>query len=110
MVRLDNCHRCRAEPFEATIYSLVTTGTALDTFRANFQAGLTIELEDTASTSKEKPEKAKTEQSSLELPLDFSRDDLKNVNLDSLPRSFFGRAFAPRWSVVTTPQKFALFL
>ena len=42
MVRLDNCHRCRTEPFEATIYSLEATGKALEIFKANFQAGLEV--------------------------------------------------------------------
>ena len=44
MVRLNNCHRCRAEPFEASIYSLEVSGKALEIFKANFQAGLEVRL------------------------------------------------------------------
>ena len=75
MVRVENCHRCRPEPFEATIYSLEATGKALEIFKANFEAELTIEP-DKAMTqqSQEKPES-----SSLELRLNFSREDAVKV-------------------------------
>ena len=75
MVRLDNCHRCRAESFEATIYSLEAAGKALEIFKVNFEAELTIEP-DKAMThqSQEKPES-----SSLELRLNFSREDAVKV-------------------------------
>ena len=75
MVCLDNCHRCRAEPFEATIYSFEAPGKALEIFKANFEAELTIEPDETAAQqSKEKPEI-----SSLELRLNFSREDAVKV-------------------------------
>ena len=75
VVRLDNCHTCRAEPFEATIYSLEATDKTLERFKANFEADLTIELDETAAQkSHEKPES-----SSLELRLDFSREDTVKV-------------------------------
>ena len=75
MVRLDNCHRCRAEPFEATIYSLEATDKALELFKGNFQAALTIEVEETSTQqSQEKQER-------MELPLNFSRTDAFKVRL-----------------------------
>ena len=49
MVRLDNCHRCRAEPFEATVYSLEATDKTLEIFKTNFEAELTIEADETAA-------------------------------------------------------------
>ena len=79
MVRLDNCHRCRAEPFEATIFSLEATDKTLERFKANFDAELTIELDETtAQQSQEKPES-----SSLELRLNFSREDAVKVEKSS---------------------------
>ena len=79
MVRLDNCHRCRAEPFEATIYSLEATDKATETFKANFEAELTMVPEETAAKqSQEKPET-----SSLELRLNFSREDAVKVEKSS---------------------------
>ena len=75
VVRLDNCHRCRAEPFEASIYSLEATDKSLEIFKANFEAELTIEPDETvAQQSQEKPET-----SSLELRLNFSREDAVKV-------------------------------
>ena len=75
MVRLDNCHRCRAEPFEATIYSLEATGKVLEIFKANFEAELTIEPDETAAQQSQE----KHESSSLELRLNFSREDAVKV-------------------------------
>ena len=77
VVRLDNCHRCRAEPFEATIYSLEATDKALERFKGNFQTELTIEVEETsAQQSQEKQER-------LELPLNFSKEDAVKVGLSA---------------------------
>ena len=86
-MRLDNCHRCRAEPFEATIYSLEATNKALEKFKANFQAELTIEPDEASAQQSKK----KTESSSLELPLNFSREDAVKVVLSTskLKLSFF---------------------
>ena len=75
MVRLDNCHRCRAEPFEATIYSLEATDKSLEIFKANFQAKLTIEPDETAAQQSQE----KLKSSSLELRLNFSREDAVKV-------------------------------
>ena len=76
MVRLDNCHRCRAEPFEATIYSLEAADKALEIFKANFEAELAIEIDDSAAQQS-------LECSSLELHLNFSRDDAVKVEQSS---------------------------
>ena len=79
MVRLDNCHRCRAEPFEATIYNLEAIDKVVEIFKANFEAELTIEPDETtAQQSQEKPES-----SSLELRLNFSREDAVKVEKSS---------------------------
>ena len=79
MVSLDNCHRCRADPFEATIYCLEATSRELEIFRAIFEVELTIEPEKTvAQQSEEKPET-----SSLELPLNFSREYAVKVEKSS---------------------------
>ena len=79
MVRLDNCHRCRGEPFEATIFSLEATDKTLERFKANFDAELTKELDETtAQQSQEKPET-----SFLQLPLNFSREDAVKVEKSS---------------------------
>ena len=79
VVRLDNCHRCRAEPFEATIYSLEATDRELEIFKANFEAELTIEPDETAAQQSQ----VKPETSSLELRLNFSREVAVKVEMSS---------------------------
>ena len=85
MVSLKECHRCRAEPFEATIYSLEAAGKALEIFKANFQAELTIEVEESAAEESQETKRA----SYLELPLNFSREDAVKVEHSSLAKSPF---------------------
>ena len=75
MVRLDNCHRCRSDPFEATIYSLESTDKELERFKANFETELTIEPDETAAQQSQ----LTLECSSLELRLNFSREDAVKV-------------------------------
>lgn len=84
VVRLDNCHRCRAEPSEATIYSLRGTGSELERFEANFRADLTLEVED-PSRVEHNAEAAKTptrvQSSKLEMTLGFTQKDLDRVRV-----------------------------
>ena len=74
VINLEYGHRCRADPVEAAVYSLQAAGEEVDRFRANATADVTVELEETAE-QKEK----KQECSSLELPVDFSREDVAKV-------------------------------
>ena len=75
MIGDENLHRCREPPCEAAVYNLKTEGERLDKFRANSRAELTVEVEDSSDPQQEK----KTEHSSLELPVDFSQDDVSQV-------------------------------
>ena len=81
VINLEYGHRCRAEPVEAAVYSLEATGVYIHKFRANASAELTVELEETADEEQEK----KLEYSSMELPLDFTREYLEKVR----PISYF---------------------
>ena len=74
VINLEYGHRCRADPVEAAVYSLEATEKELERFRADVNAEVTVALEETAE-QKEK----KQECSSLELPVDFSRDDVAKV-------------------------------
>ena len=74
MIGPEHTHRCRNPPFEAAIYSLKAEGEKLDKFRANSWAELTVEV-DKSSEQEEK----KQERSLLELPVDFSQDDVAKV-------------------------------
>ena len=76
MIGLDCCHKCREEPFEAAVYSLEAEGEVLDKFRANTKSELTVEVADSSKDQQEK----KREHSSLELPVDFSKEDVTRVN------------------------------
>ena len=72
-VNLEYGHRCRADPVEAAVYSLQATGEEVDRFRANATAEVTVDLE-----SKDQEEK-KQEHSSLELPVDFIKEEVAKV-------------------------------
>ena len=77
VVGLDNCHTCRGEPFEAAVYSLEAKGAELTKFRANSKATLTVEVEETPEPHK----------SALEIPVDFTKDDVAKVKKTFLPKS-----------------------
>ena len=70
----ENTHRCREPPFEAAIYNLMAKGKVSETFRANSESELTVEFE----KSTEQEEK-KQEYWSLELPVDFTKEDVSRV-------------------------------
>ena len=70
----ENTHRCREAPFEAAIYNLKAKGEKFEKFKSNSKIEMTVEAEMTAS----KQEKKK-ECSTLELPVDFSKDDVTRV-------------------------------
>ena len=72
----ENLHRCREPPFEAAVYNLETEVDKPGMFRANSKAELTVEVEDYSDHQQEK-----IEHSSLELPVDFSEEDVAKVNL-----------------------------
>ena len=74
VINLEYGHRCRAEPVEAAIYSLEAKGENLEKFRAIATAEVTVELEENT----EQQEK-KYEYSSMELPVDFSKEDVAKV-------------------------------
>ena len=46
VISLECGHRCRADPVEATTYSLQAEGEELQKFRANAAAELTVEVEE----------------------------------------------------------------
>ena len=71
----ENTHKCREPPFEAAIYSLKAEGEKRGKFRANSKAELTVEI-DKFSEQREN----KQERSSLELPVDFSQEDVAKVS------------------------------
>ena len=61
-----NIHRCRCQPYEATIYSLQAEGVQLETFEAMSRTELTLAVE----ASDEEQQKKIT---SLKLPVNFSK-------------------------------------
>ena len=74
MLKLEYGHKCRSVPVEAAIYSLEAKGEELVKFRAFAMADLTVDLED----------EKKQEQSSLELPVNFSKEDVVKVSIKAL--------------------------
>ena len=73
MANLENGHRCRASLTEATIYSLEATGKVPEKFRSNFYAEFILDTEvgETSDYQDEQP--------SLEIPVDFTREDTARV-------------------------------
>ena len=69
VLELDYCHKCRGPQFEAAVYSLEAEGEVLEKFRADVNAELTVELE----------EQDKKERSFMELPVDFTKEDVARV-------------------------------
>ena len=70
-----NIHRCREiQPFEATIYGLQADN--LETFSAISKVELTVTVD---ANSDEEQRKKKKQFSSLELPVDFSKESLTTV-------------------------------
>ena len=74
MINLEYGHRCRAAPVETAIYSLEAKGEELKKIRAFAAAELNVDL-DESTAQKEK----KSEHSSLELPVDFIKEDVAKV-------------------------------
>ena len=72
MIGDENLHTCREPPCEAAVYNLKTEGEKNGKFRANSKAELTVEVGD-------KQQEKKIERSSLELPVDFSEEDVSRV-------------------------------
>ena len=68
-------HRCRAEPIEATVYSLEAQGAVNQRFRADATADLTVELEKTSDQ-----QETKHEHSSMDFTVDFSREEVARVS------------------------------
>ena len=77
MIGDENLHRCREPPCEAAVYNLMTEGKKHGKFRANSRAELTVEVGESSDPQQEK----KIERSSLELPVDFSEEDVAKVRL-----------------------------
>ena len=77
MIGDENLHRCRDPPCEAAVYNLKTEGKKPAKFRANSKAELTVEVGESSDPQQEK----KIEHSSLELPVDFSEEDVSRVRL-----------------------------
>ena len=78
IANLENGHRCRALPVEATIYSLKATGNVWEPFKSNFHARL-ISDPDAGETSSNQNEKSI--QPSLQIPVDFTREDVARVRI-----------------------------
>ena len=72
MIGPENTHR--DPPFEAADYNLKAEGKKLEKFRANSKTELTVVVEDSSEQ-----ENKKEEHSILELPVDFSKDDVSGV-------------------------------
>lgn len=64
-----NIHRCRGQPYEATIYSLQAESVQLETFEAMSKTELTLAVE----ASDEENLKKRKELTSLKLPVNFSK-------------------------------------
>ena len=73
MISLKCGHRCRADPIEATTYSLQAQGEELKEFRTDAAAELTAEVE------QQDIEMEKTYD--LEVPLNVLREDVAEVSL-----------------------------
>ena len=73
-IRKSSCGKCLVFG-EAAIYSFEGKGD-IQRFRANSKADLTVEIEQ---------ETEKKENCSLELPVDFSKEEFSTVRLDRLP-------------------------
>ena len=75
VANLENGHRCRAPLTEAIIYSLEATGKVPEKFRSNFYAELILDTEagETSDDQDELP--------TLEVPVDFTREDVARVSL-----------------------------
>ena len=72
MIGSGNIHRCRIQPCQAAIYTLQAEGEKLETFKAVSKIELTLE----------------TENSSLEIPVNFTRDDVAQVKIEFSPCHF----------------------
>ena len=72
MISLKCGHRCRADPVEATTYSLQAEGEELKKFRAEAAAELTVKVEE------QDIEMEKTYD--MEVPLNVPREDVARVN------------------------------
>ena len=70
----ENTHRCREPPFEAAIYNFKAEGQKLQMFQSNSKMEMTIHLEETAEE-----EEKKQEHCTLELPVNFSQEDVSKV-------------------------------
>ena len=75
MIGSGNIHRCRARPFEASVYSLEAKSEKLKTLKANSKTELTLEVD------------KKIESSSLEIPVNFTREDVAAVRIESFSLS-----------------------
>ena len=64
-----NIHRCRGQPYEATIYSLQAESVQLETFEAMSKTELTLAVE----ASDGENQKKRKELTSLKLPVNFSK-------------------------------------
>ena len=84
MIGDENLHRCREPPCEAAVYNLKTEGEKHGKFRANSKAELTVEVGESSDPQQEK----KIEHSSLELPVDFSEENVAKVRLMFSPKLF----------------------
>ena len=66
-------HRCRADPIEATTYSLEAEGEVREKFRANAAAELTVDVE-------ESPEEGNEQKKyNMKVPVNISRDNVAEV-------------------------------
>ena len=72
----ENIHKCREPPFEAAIYSLIVEGQKHEQFAAISRSELTVEVGESSEQDTNK-----TEHCSLELPVDFSKKAIIEVNL-----------------------------
>ena len=73
----ENTHTYREPPFEAAICSLEAEAQKLKKFKSSSRADLTVDVEQSLEHESEK----KKEHSSLELPVDFSKEDVSKVRI-----------------------------
>ena len=72
-----NAHKCRGPPFEATVYNMTCKGKKTENFRANSKTELILVFDQ--STDQHQQKNKTEEHCSLELPVDFSKEDVAKV-------------------------------
>ena len=81
MIGPGNVHRCSGDPIEAGSYCLQAEGKMIEKFKADGRAELIVDVKEPSSKVWKKKRK-KNEHSVVELPVDFTKEDLVRVSRD----------------------------